>query len=57
MKTLTIALLGSALILASCSSSRYIASREYDDVYYNPDAIVSQAPVAVSYTHLTLPTN
>ena len=47
MKTLTFFLIGSALILASCSSSRYVASREYDDVYYNPDVAERQASAVV----------
>jgi len=36
MKTLHLAILGTAIVLTSCSSSKQTAYSEYDDVYYNP---------------------
>ena len=47
MKTLTFAILSSAIVLASCSSSRYAASSEYDDIYYNPNSVERQAAKTV----------
>ena len=45
MKTLSTAIIGTAIILASCSSAKYAASSEYDDVYYNPNQAEPQAVV------------
>ncbi len=39
MKTLPLAIIGAAIVLASCSSSKQAASSEYDDVYYNPNNV------------------
>ena len=36
MKTLTLAILSTAIVLTSCSSSKQTAASEYDDVDYNP---------------------
>ena len=47
MKTLTFAIFSSAIVLASCSSSKYAASSEYDDIYYNPNQVERQAANAV----------
>jgi len=43
MKTLALAIIAAAFVLASCSSSQKAASAEYDDVYYNPDKVEKQA--------------
>ena len=53
MKTLPLAIISSAIVLASCSSARYAATSEYDDVYYNPDRAVPQAAVAVQEPAVT----
>jgi hypothetical protein len=45
MKTLPLAIITLAIVLASCSSSKYAASSDYDDVYYDPN--VAQEPTAV----------
>ena len=45
MKTLTLAIISTALVLASCSSSKYAASSEYDDVYYNPNEVQQQTAI------------
>ena len=37
MKTLPLAIITVAIVLASCSSSKYAASSDYDDVYYYPN--------------------
>ena len=52
MKTLPLVILSTAVVLASCSSSKYAASSEYDDVYYNPNVAQRKAtvPVATSVT-------
>ena len=42
MKTLPLAIIGVAFILASCSSTKKAASSEYDDVYYNPNQAATQ---------------
>ena len=45
MRTLPLAIITLAIVLASCSSSKYAASSDYDDVYYDPN--VAQEPTAV----------
>ncbi|MCK4749253.1 MAG: hypothetical protein KAT15_19505, partial [Bacteroidales bacterium] len=50
MKTLPLAIIGAALVLASCSSSKNTASSEYDDVYYNPNNTVQQEAVVGTYS-------
>ena len=47
MKTLNFTIIGLALVLASCSSSKYAASSEYDDVYYNPSIAETQVATPV----------
>ena len=47
MKNLTLAIISTAIVLASCSSSQKSASAEYDDVYYNPNKVERQAANAV----------
>ncbi len=47
MKTLSLAIISVAIVLASCSSPRYAASSEYDDVYYNPTMAPTQTAVVV----------
>ena len=46
MKTLPLVIATAAIVLASCSSSRYAASSEYDDIYYNPNRAERQAAKA-----------
>ncbi len=53
MKTLPLAFIGVAILLASCSSSRYTAASEYDDVYYNPDLGQRKAAVVVDQPAVT----
>jgi len=48
MKTLSLAIISAAIVLASCSSSQQTASSEYDDVYYNPNAAAKQATTAAT---------
>ncbi|MEZ5072315.1 MAG: hypothetical protein R2751_15465 [Bacteroidales bacterium] len=43
MKTFAFALTGVAFVLTSCGSSRYASSSEYDDVYYSPNQVETQA--------------
>ena len=43
MKTIQFAILGTAIILTSCSAAKQTASTEYDDVYYNPNQAGEQA--------------
>jgi hypothetical protein len=47
MKTLPLAIIGAAIVLTSCSSAKYAASSEYDDVYYNPNRAEKQAVIVV----------
>ena len=39
MKTLPLAILSTAIVLASCSSTKNTAASEYDDIYYNPNKV------------------
>jgi hypothetical protein len=48
MKTLTLAIISTAIVLASCSTMRPAAYSEYDDVYYNPSNVQNQAAQAVA---------
>ena len=48
MKTLSLAIISTAIVLASCSSMRPAASSEYDDVYYNPGKVQNQTSQAVT---------
>ena len=43
MKTLSLAIISAAIVMASCSSSKHTAASEYDDVYYNPSAVATPA--------------
>ena len=54
MKTLALAITGTALVLASCSSTKYSAA-EYDDVYYNPNQANMQAVAAAETPVVTQP--
>jgi len=45
MKTLSLAIISAAIVLASCSSTKQTAFSEYDDVYYNPNNTERQAVV------------
>ena len=47
MKTLSLAIISAAIVLASCSSSKHTAATEYDDVYYNPNNVETSTPAAV----------
>ena len=48
MKTLSLAIISAAIVLASCSSSKYAAATEYDDVYYNPNTVTATPPSYVA---------
>jgi hypothetical protein len=48
MKTLSLALITAAFVLASCSTTKQAASAEYDDVYYNPNQVEKQATNTVA---------
>ena len=48
MKTLPLAIISAAIVLASCSSSKKTAATEYDDVYYNPNNVETPTTAAVS---------
>ncbi|NOR34214.1 MAG: hypothetical protein GQ579_05990, partial [Bacteroidales bacterium] len=56
MKTLPLAIISAAIVLASCSSSKQTTATEYDDVYYNPNTVetptysaaVTQQPAVTS---------
>ena len=48
MKTLSLAIISAAFVLASCSSSKQTAASEYDDVYYNPNKVARQAAKAAA---------
>ena len=47
MKTLSLAIISAAIVLASCSSSKHTAATEYDDVYYNPNTVETSTSAAV----------
>ncbi|MBN1131422.1 MAG: hypothetical protein JXA39_00005, partial [Bacteroidales bacterium] len=47
MKTLNLILLSLAVAAFSCTSPRFSASSEYDDVYYNPGTVEKQVEIAV----------
>ena len=49
MKTLQLAIIGTAIILTSCSSSKQTASSEYDDIYYNPEKVAQEAEATPQY--------
>jgi len=53
MKTLPLAIVSAAIVLASCSSSKQAAYSEYDDVYYNPNLAERQVASAPSYIAVT----
>ena len=55
MKTLALAITATAIILASCSSSKYSAASEYDDVYYNPDQAARQEVAAAEVPLVSQP--
>ena len=46
MKTLSLAIISAAIVLASCSSSKQTAATDYDDVYYNPTKAAKQETAA-----------
>ncbi len=53
MKTLPLAIISAAIVLASCSSAKYAATSEYDDVYYNPNRLETQAAVVAPEAAVT----
>ena len=51
MKTLSLAIISAAIVLASCSSTKNTAASEYDDVYYNPNKVKRQEAAAAQARH------